>query len=185
MENTKKCSKCGRILDIACFKSKKGKPYYMCKECEREYMLEYRKRRREHINKQHSEYMKIYMSNSDNKLRLREKARNYQRKRLNIAEDKFRGPNQLEKGQTKYTKSDIDKMSRYGLTPEQFDALPNECEVCGSTTRLCIDHDHITGKFRGVLCQSCNLALGHLHDNPDIIVKLLNYLTKQKSDKAL
>lgn len=177
---TKVCNKCNRELDISLFKCKKGKPYYICKECEREYMLEYRKRRREHISKQHLEYMKVYKSNPTNKQRLRECARNYQRKRLNIKEEKFRGPNQLKRGQAKYSKKDIAKMSLYGLTPEQFDALPSECEVCGSTTRLCIDHDHITGKFRGVLCQSCNLALGHLHDNPDIITNLLNYLIRKK-----
>ena len=172
---TKICNKCGKELDISLFKCKKGKPYYICKECEKKYMVKYREQRREHINKQHSEYMKIYKSNPTNKERLKEKARNYQRKRLNIKEENFRGPNQLERGQTKYSKKDILKMSLYGLTPKQFDALPNECEVCGSTNKLCIDHNHTTGKFRGVLCQNCNLALGHLHDNPNIIIKLLNY----------
>lgn len=178
----KVCNNCGRELDLSCFKNKNGKPYYICKECERKYMLNYRKLKREYINKQHIEYMNKYKQDKENRERLKEYSRNYQRKRLNIDVSKFRGPDQLEKGQTKYTKSQIAKMSRYGLTPEQFDLLPDKCEVCGSISNLCIDHDHTTGKFRGVLCQSCNLALGHLHDNPEIIHKLLNYLERKKSD---
>lgn len=144
--STKVCNGCGRELDLSCFKNKNGKPYY---------------------NK--------YKQDKENREHLKEYSRNYQRKRLNINEGKFRGPDQLEKGQTKYTKSQIAKISRYGLTPDK-------CEVCGSISNLCIDHDHTTGKFRGVLCHSCNLALGHLHDNPEIICKLLNYLEEKKSD---
>ena len=176
----KMCSKCGRTLPISSFKLRKGKPYYICKECEREYMILYRKLRREHINRQHSEYMKKYLQNPNNKEHLKKKAREYQRVRLNISESNFRGPNKLEKGQTKYTHSQIDKMSRYGLTPEQFDNLPDRCEVCGSTANLCIDHNHITGKFRGVLCNNCNIALGHLHDNPEVIIKLFKYIKEKQ-----
>lgn len=183
--STKICNNCGKELDLSCFKNKNGKPYYICKECERKYMLNYRNLRREHINKQHIEYMNKYKQDIENKKHLKEYHRDYQRKRLNINESKFRGPNQLEKGQSKYTKNQIVKMSRYGLTPEQFDSLPNKCEVCGSVSNLCIDHDHITGKFRGVLCHNCNLALGHLHDNPEIIYKLLNYLAGRESDKVI
>lgn len=178
--STKICNSCRRELDLTCFKNKNGKPYYICKECEKEYMRNYRKLRREHINKQHIEYMNRYKQDKGNKEHLKEYSRNYQRKRLNIDDSKFRGPNQLEKGQSKYTKSQIAKMSRYGLTPEQFDSLPDKCEVCGSISNLCIDHNHTTGEFRGVLCHNCNLALGHLHDNLEIIYKLFNYLKSKE-----
>jgi hypothetical protein len=43
---TKICNNCDRELDLSCFKNKNGKPYYICKECERKYMLSYRKLRR-------------------------------------------------------------------------------------------------------------------------------------------
>ncbi len=39
-----------------------------------------------------------------------------------------------------------------------------------------IDHNHITGKFRGVLCHSCNLVLGHVRDNIKILENLIKYL---------
>ena len=182
---TKICAKCKRELPIESFKFKKGKPYYMCKECEREYMIEYRKRNRTHINQQHREYMKDYMKNPINRERLKIIGREFQRKKLGIKEENFRGPDQLKKGQTKYNRQQISKMSRYGLTPEQFDRLPDRCEVCGSTVNLCIDHDHVTGNYRGVLCNNCNLALGHLHDDPNIMIKLLNYITSKRSGQII
>ncbi len=60
---------------------------------------------------------------------------------------------------------------------------PEHCEACGihfSSTKKgsCVDHDHSTGKFRGWLCSSCNLALGHLEDSKDRIARLLHYAVK-------
>jgi len=40
-----------------------------------------------------------------------------------------------------------------------------------------IDHDHITGKVRGLLCRSCNIALGAVRDNPDRLRALIDYLS--------
>lgn len=71
---------------------------------------------------------------------------------------------------------------KYNLTEEEYEALPNlpkACEVCGNTENLCIDHDHITGKVRGVLCSRCNSALGLLGDSKEVILKLASYIEKQ------
>lgn len=67
----------------------------------------------------------------------------------------------------------------YNLTEEEYEALPKACEVCGSTKNLCIDHNHITGKVRGVLCSRCNSALGLLGDSKEVILKLASYIEKQ------
>lgn len=54
------------------------------------------------------------------------------------------------------------------------------CAICSSTNpngrRLAVDHDHKTGKIRGLLCQACNRALGLLKDNLDIIERAKDYL---------
>jgi len=58
---------------------------------------------------------------------------------------------------------------KYGLTPEDYGKLMskagNKCEICGrlasETYCLVVDHDHNTGKVRGVLCNTCNGILGH------------------------
>lgn len=67
-------------------------------------------------------------------------------------------------------------LRNYDITEEEYDKLPKYCQVCGETDNLCIDHDHTTGRVRGVLCMRCNLALGQLRDNPILIKNLLNYL---------
>ena len=39
-----------------------------------------------------------------------------------------------------------------------------------------LDHDHSTGKVRGILCQNCNVAIGLLRDNPDLLRAAAEYL---------
>lgn len=58
------------------------------------------------------------------------------------------------------------------------------CAICGKTNKygpkgkriLCLDHDHDTGLFRGILCNGCNTALGQFRDDPNLVEKALNYL---------
>lgn len=79
---------------------------------------------------------------------------------------------------------------RHGLTQDQYDALfasqDGKCAVCGEALvsnsagnkngQTCIDHDHKTGRVRGLLCTCCNLALGFAHDDPERLLQLHNYL---------
>lgn len=54
---------------------------------------------------------------------------------------------------------------------------PAHCEVCGRKAhRICFDHCHTTGKFRGWLCDKCNVSLGNVNDDPEILRMLANYL---------
>jgi hypothetical protein len=70
----------------------------------------------------------------------------------------------------------------YGITPEDYDKMFAEqngrCAICGneSTKRLCVDHDHKTGKIRGLLCFDCNKALGFIHDDIRIVENIILYL---------
>lgn len=70
---------------------------------------------------------------------------------------------------------------RYGQPPSR--PAPAKCECCGrrfedlSTHHgACFDHNHKTGKFRGWLCNDCNIALGRLGDTKKGVLKLLRYL---------
>jgi len=63
---------------------------------------------------------------------------------------------------------------KYGLTAADYDALFEKqnrvCAICKeppSRYRLHVDHCHITGRVRGLLCVSCNTALGLLKDSPE------------------
>ena len=81
--------------------------------------------------------------------------------------------------------------SRFNMTVEQYDQMLKDqnyvCKICGKpeTTkstakcgrvqRLAVDHDHKTGKVRGLLCQSCNVGLGKFKDDYNILLRAANY----------
>lgn len=72
------------------------------------------------------------------------------------------------------------KSRHHGLTGEQAESLKDgaSCEICGSSESLKVDHDHGTGQIRGVLCHHCNVAIGHMRDNPERLRRAANYLEK-------
>jgi len=70
----------------------------------------------------------------------------------------------------------------YGISSAEVDALLTSqggvCAICArSPEPPHVDHDHQTGAIRGILCNSCNLAIGMLQDSPDIVQAALTYLT--------
>lgn len=76
-----------------------------------------------------------------------------------------------------------DRARLYGLTHSQVTALYAEhnrgCAACGDkAVRLNIDHDHLSGKVRGLLCTGCNLALGHVKENTERLQALISYLNR-------
>lgn len=85
--------------------------------------------------------------------------------------------------------------NKFKLSAERLvEFLSSSCMVCGSTFRLCIDHDHdccstevsrtTCGKcVRGVLCHHCNVGLGQLKDDIEIVESLLLYMKKYKERK--
>lgn len=66
--------------------------------------------------------------------------------------------------------------SVYGVCKEDFGY--SECWICGEKNRLCIDHCHETGDVRGLLCSSCNIALGGFRDKKELLMKAVDYLDK-------
>ena len=73
---------------------------------------------------------------------------------------------------------------RYGLTVEQYDemlaAQGGVCAICGRPPRddisLHVDHDHETGRVRGLTCFRCNNALGDFNDDPRLLERAAAYL---------
>ena len=82
------------------------------------------------------------------------------------------------------------RVARYGLTVAQYDQMVmaqcGACAVCGRQAgeasesfrfdQLVIDHDHATGEVRGLLCASCNLAIGILGDDLIRVRRAADYL---------
>ena len=61
----------------------------------------------------------------------------------------------------------------------------NRCAICGERPSgakryLCVDHDHGTGEARGLLCSTCNQALGLFQDRPGLLRAAADYLDPPK-----
>ena len=72
----------------------------------------------------------------------------------------------------------------FGITEADYEDMlykqGGKCGICGSVSngkRLAIDHDHETGRVRGLLCQQCNTALGLFKDQVELLKKAIDYLT--------
>lgn len=125
------------------------------------------------VNK-HTEYMRQYRSKPENaakhreisrqwRERNRERHRAYQRDYVaRTGYKQLRAPEQVRKWNLK---------ALHGLTPEQYDemllAQGGVCAICKRPepskrqAHLSVDHDHDTGKIRGLLCFGCNISLGY------------------------
>jgi hypothetical protein len=80
-----------------------------------------------------------------------------------------------------------DLKRNYGITIEDYSRMfENQggvCAICkrpgdGRWSQLCVDHDHVTGKVRELLCIRCNMILGRVNDNPLLLYGLATYLKK-------
>lgn len=73
---------------------------------------------------------------------------------------------------------------KYGITPEEYRELRSRtaCDLCGGTDKnkhgwaFHIDHNHTTGRVRGVLCHFCNVMIGMARENPAILDSAKTYL---------
>lgn len=117
-------------------------------------------------------------------------SRNYHKKnheKERIYKNKWRKNNEKRREYEKKWKS-INNLKKYSMTKKDFEITIKEqnnvCAICerektkvGKGKReFSVDHDHITGKKRGLLCTSCNLALGLLKDNIKSLENAIKYL---------
>jgi hypothetical protein len=73
---------------------------------------------------------------------------------------------------------------KYGISLEDYDAMlarqGGVCAACKNrkrrSERLCVDHCHVTGKVRGLLCRNCNVGLGLFRDDADLVEAAAAYL---------
>lgn len=76
---------------------------------------------------------------------------------------------------------------RYGLDLSQYHVLlqgqNHKCKICGDYVETYsrsthVDHDHKTGKVRGILCNNCNTGIGKFRDDTTILQKAIDYLNE-------
>ncbi len=80
-------------------------------------------------------------------------------------------------------------MRSYGITLADYDRIlafqGGGCALCGKpqrteALRLAVDHDHRTGRVRGILCHRCNCAIGALGDSAEKLTRVIEYFTRSE-----
>lgn len=70
--------------------------------------------------------------------------------------------------------------SKYGLSADAYASMclsqDNKCLLCLRDVKLVVDHDHVTGRVRGLLCRKCNSGLGLFLDNSDALLRASTYV---------
>ena len=78
---------------------------------------------------------------------------------------------------------------KYGLTREQVSELlvsqDGLCALCYKRPAVDVDHDHETGRIRGMLCHGCNLGLAALGDNEEAIRWVLEYVSTPRLEEVV
>lgn len=87
---------------------------------------------------------------------------------------------------------DVHLRRRYNITEQEYNEMVEEqsnlCAICGQPekngykgrTDLCVDHNHSTGKVRGLLCNHCNRGIGLLGENTSTLENAINYLREHQ-----
>lgn len=194
------CSKCNQNKSLEEFysdKSKKDGRYTICVDCSRPNANK-KKRFRQEENERVKNGIKT--CSKCEKIKSLDQFQRANKKRYGLAafcadcnsvERKEYYKNNINKEkvlQKKWNESNPDKIyaahlkARYGLKWDEYNKLlsqhNNKCATCNSDKKLCVDHNHMTGKVRGILCSFCNMALGFAKDDPRILQNLINYLSK-------
>lgn len=132
---------------------------------------ERRSKNREKFNAKHREY---YQKNID---KLRKKGREFRKAA------RAKDPDYFHKYERHYFLK-----KQYNITSQDYDDLlakqNGKCAICGGPPKrkyLFVDHCHVTGNLRSLLCQNCNAALGMAKESRDILMKMVEYLDKWHS----
>lgn len=159
----KKCNRCKKVKSLSDFKENQNK----CNCCY-DYQMNYYQVNKEKIREKGRKYYR------DNHTKLREKWSRY-----------------YKANYEKVRNTDLKRI--FGITFEEYKKKlidqNGKCAICGesgngrslcnnNTTSLHVDHCHKTKKVRGLLCNRCNIALGMMRDDMQILSKAIEYLLR-------
>lgn len=80
----------------------------------------------------------------------------------------------------KVSQRTIHLSNRYNLTIDEynnmFDKQDGKCLICNNNDKLFVDHNHLNGEIRGLLCNTCNGGIGYLKEDINILLNSIKYL---------
>lgn len=170
------CPKCKETKSLECFNKNKARhdglaPH--CKECRTKYQK----------TQDFKEKRKIY--NFKNKERISQLRKEWylenREKRLVKSLNDYCKHKQKRKNRTLKIKYGIDLKDYESMLLSQ----DGKCKICkkakpGKYNFFAVDHDHLTGKVRGLLCSKCNIGLGQFEDNEDLLIEASKYLAESR-----
>lgn len=156
---------------------------------------EYRSRDPEKWKQYKRDYVAAHPTETRDSWRRRsEKTKAYSVKYRATHPEKIRAQYQRAKAEPgfKNKRVEIRLMANYGLTlagrDAMFAAQGKCCAVCRSPENIVkkwhIDHDHLSGMVRGILCHNCNVGLGHFRDDAKLLSAAIDYLEKQRAERG-
>lgn len=139
--------------------------------------------------------MKIYLTTPNGIDALKRSTVKYRKSDKNkICQARYLKTEKSKRNRRNYMKQDkyreihrrAKRLNKYGLTENEYQALltkqNNACAICGYTQPMvskfwpCIDHDHQTLIVRGLLCNMCNIGIGHFKENLHFLKNAVQYL---------
>lgn len=182
----KTCSKCRVSKDETHFCKRtvnKDGLQGTCRECSR---AKDQKRYWENPEKRRASALEYYWENREEVLKNKQEdhKNNPEKRRATSRKHYLKNPG-------RYRERNLE--SAFGLSLEGYGKMVSDqngvCAICNSPPApgkiLCVDHNHATGKLRGLLCTNCNTALGLLKESPATAESLIRYIKKHASGDPL
>jgi len=179
----KQCTKCKKVLPEDNFRVRSGRGdarQSICRRCECEYGKQYAKINRKKITEARREYQREYKQKNKKHLN------DIQRRRYQETVGKKRSYHSIYRNSDR--NRDFYLQRRYDITLSDFNKKLKQqnggCAICGSVSgkanknhdRLTVDHSHMSGQVRGILCHRCNFGLGQFDDDIELLLKAIEYL---------
>lgn len=155
---------------------------FCCTECR----IEYRKKIGYMDNYYHANLKKWQGRQSTEEYK---ETKNKARRMKYANDEEFRNKHRAQVKEWQETHKDkriAQRLRKYGISFDDYQKLlekqNGKCAICGSNigdsvgNRLYVDHNHKTGKVRGLLCSNCNFGIGSLKDSVEILKKAIEYL---------
>ena len=175
------------------------------KEYNRKYYLDHQEERREYSRKRyhdnkdnldkgalkvyHAEYYQKNKADWNNRTPDENAKRNAARRDKYATDEEYRDTTRKKVKNYQMSHPHIRKAQRikkFGITLEEFNSIltqqDGKCAICGYSDRSdknffpVVDHDHLSGKVRGLLCMNCNMGIGKFKDDISRLKSAINYL---------